>query len=720
MSLLFEYWYIMGNNIRNQATEIKQLLLDNRLKEALEKAGILMEGITDWSVTSRYEELDMSYKYMMRYFSMGRPDNQRNALYNQLISRTLLLTDDIMRQRLLKDDMSLYFQHSRLDSVRRNRELSYYRKSLESFNEDTTLPAYEQTLSELFDFIWTSTLWSNVDKDEMMELIDSPFVKVYDLELVISAITLSLMDRFDPEKLSLLITVSNHIQTEISVRATVGMLLTIIRHHNIIHLFPAIISQISLLSENSVIEERIYIIQTILLLSKETNKIDKKMREEIIPAMLRNPKLGGLSNEDISIDDDANPDWSEWMEKSGVKDKLMEMTELQMEGADVYMSTFSNLKSYPFFRDIANWFRPFRTDIPGIIDESLTQSTIGRAITDSYVFCNSDKYSFCFTFSQIPESQRGMLVGQIEGANELEQIEKREKQQLTGNAKFEVLAKQYVQDLYRFFKLFSRRHEFTDMFSKDILFLHNNILSELLKSNDKRRNIAEYLIKKKYYAEGAEILSALETTYSPAEIDYQFYQKLGYAYQRSNNYQDAIESYNRSDILRPDNLWTMRHLAQCYRLTGQPKEALQMLLAVESSEPDNMTLQMQIGQCYVELGNYEQALNRFYKVEYMQPDSIKAWRAIAWCAFLSGNREKSIEYYDRLCTMQSPSAQDYLNAGHLYWVIGEVENAVSSYRKCAEQIGIDSFISEFDKDFHLLKKNGVTETDYPIMIDLIR
>lgn len=145
-----------------------------------------------------------------------------------------------------------------------------------------------------------------------------------------------------------------------------------------------------------------------------------------------------------------------------------------------------------------------------------------------------------------------------------------------------------------------------------------------------------------------------------------------------------------------------------------------MLLAVESSEPDNMTLQMQIGQCYVELGNYEQALNRFYKVEYMQPDSIKAWRAIAWCAFLSGNREKSIEYYDRLCTMQSPSAQDYLNAGHLYWVIGEVENAVSSYRKCAEQIGIDSFIAEFDKDFHLLKKNGVTETDYPIMIDLIR
>ena len=35
------------------------------------------------------------------------------------------------------------------------------------------------------------------------------------------------------------------------------------------------------------------------------------------------------------------------------------MNELQLEGADVYMSTFAALKNYPFFREVHNWFYPF-------------------------------------------------------------------------------------------------------------------------------------------------------------------------------------------------------------------------------------------------------------------------------------------------------------------------------------------------------------------------
>lgn len=42
---------------------------------------------------------------------------------------------------------------------------------------------------------------------------------------------------------------------------------------------------------------------------------------------------------------DMNPDWEDAFEKSGLGDKLREMNELQLEGADVYMSTFAALKT---------------------------------------------------------------------------------------------------------------------------------------------------------------------------------------------------------------------------------------------------------------------------------------------------------------------------------------------------------------------------------------
>lgn len=72
------------------------------------------------------------------------------------------------------------------------------------------------------------------------------------------------------------------------------------------------------------------------------------MREEIIPEMLknvssmRNMRFGFEENEDEN--DDKNPDWADAFEQSGLGDKLREMNELQLEGADVYMSTFAALK----------------------------------------------------------------------------------------------------------------------------------------------------------------------------------------------------------------------------------------------------------------------------------------------------------------------------------------------------------------------------------------
>ena len=44
-----------------------------------------------------------------------------------------------------------------------------------------------------------------------------------------------------------------------------------------------------------------------------------------------------------------------------------EKGELQLEGADTYLSAFAQLKSYPFFRQAAHWFYPFDRQHPDIV-----------------------------------------------------------------------------------------------------------------------------------------------------------------------------------------------------------------------------------------------------------------------------------------------------------------------------------------------------------------
>ena len=64
---------------------------------------------------------------------------------------------------------------------------------------------------------------------------------------------------------------------------------------------------------------------------------------KISPEMLnQNQKIIDL--EDL---EDKNPEWEKEMKR--VEESIRELGELQLEGADTYLSAFAQLKSYPFF-----------------------------------------------------------------------------------------------------------------------------------------------------------------------------------------------------------------------------------------------------------------------------------------------------------------------------------------------------------------------------------
>ena len=706
------------DDLKQRAVQIKDLLLSSRLKEALELIRVQMSGVTDWSVASRYEDIERSYNYMLQYYSQGSPDEHRTEVYRQLVRRAIILNDDVLQARLQPQSMLLYYQHLR-SRLSRTENIESHRMILESYVDTNDTVAHERALGLLFDLIWTNGQWSSSDSASLLELIDSPLVMEDDSALVISAVTLSLTERFDPLKCLFLCQAAENLSTAVSIRALTGLAVTSGGFSDVLPYFPEIDSRITLLNDSPGIKERMLKVQMALLLCRETKEIDRRMREEFIPTMLRNPKLGDLMREELERDD-VSPDWNEWIEKPEIKDKLMQMTELQMEGADVYMSTFSNLKNYPFFREIHNWFRVFSMDQPDVRNAFGSEgvaSAIGKSMLTSSVFCNSDKYSFALTFSQIPREQREMLTGQLTD-EALEAMDEAKSHPSPVTVQESNLARQYAHDLYRFFNLFSRRHEFPNPFDTNLNLLTGNPLSSLLHSDDSEQAIASWLLGKNYFDEAVQAYRLMESDAHPYSTDYRFYQQMGYALQRTQQYEEALKAYRRADILQPDNSWTLRHTAQCYRLTGNPEAALELLLQAEKRSADNLSLQIQIGDCLVDLKRYDDALTRFFKVDYLKPDYPKAWRAIAWCAFLADRLDRAREYYDKLLD-NKPTGNDYLNAGHAYFVDGDIQRAVSLYRQSRKSLGAEQFEKEFRKDEPLLLERGVSQSDIPLLLDLI-
>ena len=119
------------------------------------------------------------------------------------------------------------------------------------------------------------------------------------------------------------------------------------------------------------------------------------------------------------------------------------------------------MKRFTFFNELSNWFVPFYIDHPEISNliDMTGQNRFLKVMVEKGPFCNSDKYSFVYAFQQvldrIPENMREKLN---RGEASISEMNIEEMESAT------YLRRTYLQDLYRFFRLFPQREEFVDPF----------------------------------------------------------------------------------------------------------------------------------------------------------------------------------------------------------------------------------------------------------------
>lgn len=729
------------SEIRKYKTNITSLLKNARLYEAFAEFDKLLNTNPNWEISEDLSKLQMSYKYMLMYMAQGTADPQKEQIYNNILLSLYGLLDRYCHHLMLIYSHSQYYairqdfskSNARIAIMleRYNAECQKYQLYLDVPENNTDKKQLaelkhnvEKTETKLFNYIWTSYRPDTGELESLKNFLYKPDVSDDVKSLLISAIFLNLNNSYDENLLLLLfdLYLLYNNNDELAIRLMCCIFLLLHKYNDIAILSTPIKNHIQTLKDDSNFNDALELIILQFIKSCDTDKLTKMMQEEFLPGLM-NASSGFMKNlkkQKIDLNDiteiESNPEWEEFLEKSGFANKIKELNEIQMDGGDVFLGTFSKLKTFPFFHDVSNWFVPFSTNHSAIMASSIADNKlIMNIISNARFLCDSDRFSFCLSIDSIPATQKEAMLTQFDAQNEmLDEIKQVET--IDTKTPLKQIIANYMQDLYRFFNLYNRRTEFDNPFTGNIL--NTSILNHVILKSDNLILIGEYYLKRKYYNLALTFfLKEIEVAdnYQPNII-----QKIGFCYQNLKMYDKAITYYSKYDLFDNTNLWNIKHIAASFKAAGNIEKALEYYRKAESIASDNLSVCLNIGHCLLELNKVDDALKYYFKVNYLKPSDNKTLRPIAWCLFLQKKFIQSEEYYNKILA-SSPTAEDYMNYGHLKLVQNNIKDAINAYAECVKLSGKDfsKFASDFNNDSKYLSANGIASHDMALILDIV-
>lgn len=718
----------------NLPAKIENYVTQKRLRDAFNMLRHYSASLGDWHITDRIDHLEQSYSMMLRYAVDGISDPSRDEIYDSIVRGIYDITDRVTRLKLKDKSPSIYFNTLRYEDMQHDSlktlseryvsllsKLSLYNIAAGNSAAGADAKEKEEIERRLFNRIWVTCPLSVDEVSEISALLHGEEIPSYFKETVISALLLGLLQYYDEPRLGVLLDVyQKSASRTIAVKALCASLLAMYVNRSRVTTASGLRKRIEALRDTTPWHEDVKEIFLEFIRTRDTERINRKMQEELLPTMMKlRPDIAKRMKDSVSdlADMEENPEWQELLDKSGITEKLKELTKMQEDGGDVFMMTFSNLKYFPFFSDVANWFLPFCIDHSAVKEALGSElASIGDMVASSPFFCDGDKYSFVFALASVPAAQRRLMLSQFD-SQRINELELRNATLAGSSAGAGQIANKYVQDLYRFFKLYRRKGDFNDPFSRPVNLLQLPFLAPDLTDVETLPVVSEFYFKRGYYEDAAHVFGMLADSMPP---DAQLYQKLGYCRAKLGDVEGALEYYKQAELLNGDSLWTLRRIANCYKELDNSAMALEYFRRVENKKPDDLGVAMSIGHCYLELDRYDDALRYYFKVEFLDDKSSRAWRPIAWTSFVSGDFEQSRRYYEKVLT-DRPTASDYINMGHLHLASGEVKEALNYYGLSVDNDsdGTEGFIRNFKSDAPRLIAAGVPESLLPLVVDAL-
>lgn len=693
--------------IMKQATdktllEQTQILInDGRYKEAFT---LLRRQLTQNPIPRQLNKLtqaESTYRYLLQYYATGASDPGRETVLAGIRSDLLTVASIIEREQEVTDSPEMFYSTLRMcrmhptdieQTINTLSEKSAMLQLAESAGvySDAEQQQLEDEEEKLFNTLWTADMLPEDSYRTLSRAIGKGILPSTSTSAIIAGVGLGTMQYFSPEGILLLCDAASSAEPTIAARGITHLLFALNKWSERIKDNSKLMQRLESLLEEEGIKKRMASAVMTAIRTRDTSRVTRKMERDVIPGLMQlGPdilkRLKDVSQETPLTDLEANPEWEEIIEKAGLQDKLRDLSEMQSDGADVMMVAFSNMKGSSFFRRLCNWLRPFSTrhsSMKAIGDND--RKAIGELLEMNFMMCDSDKYSFAFAISSMPEAQRQMITGQMRG--QMEQVSEQMKE-ITGIGKgdaFDSALLSYMRDLYRLHKLHPRRTEIPDPFNESLAISELPIVGTILESdNETLHKAAEFYFRRRYYSDAYPLFTRIATITPDMP---HLWEKTGYCIEKAKDSEDknktaskAIEAYMKARLFNPDSRWISRRLGICYRQIGDLRNAAECIKeAMPETEYDH-TLTLLLADILAERGKWDEALKTLYRSEYERPGDSDVLRRMSKCALMSGKVDKAAEWMTNIPTIELQE-EDYRLKGHISLALGDIAGAIKSYR----------------------------------------
>lgn len=661
----------------------REHILHRQLHDALYLLQSMLGMLADAdNLTQQHADIAEEYRLLMTQAGMGHIDDRCREHQQTLTQRTLLLLQSTRRHKRLRQGTDIYSRTYAL------------------LQEANSLTEEERVFNE----IWTS---DQMQEDTLSEYLQADAADDRRRQVVTSALTLSLLEYFDPNKFLTLINLTMDKSSTVGVKAVLGVVVAAEMHADFFPLFPNLVRK----TEFLLLPYTLLILQRQLCLVQENEKLQQRFKNDIIPSVIKahkddmNPTEGihevkiNLSKNDPALN-------KRLQRKIGESFKLM--TKLVSDGIDPTPAAFDDLMRFPFFTHVSHWLLPF--------DGSLVNGKFIEEIA-SLNLCDTDKFVLAFLVKTTPDELAEKLLSQLK--------KRQTDQRPSGDDEFVELNFRYrnaIQDLMRLLRYSGWKDQWPTVLEENLLFVTIPILKNIL--NKSKIYLEHSLSTYRKYERFGPTRTLLECKMNAFGATVMDYLGMAICEHEQDNDPQAVRYLRMAEALSPDDPQILDLLQQAYAGMGQVAARTDILLQMEELEPEDADITLSLAECFVQQKLWKEAIQRFYKLEFSGQHLTDAQRGVAWCAFMQDNLTKARQYYDKILESEDATWEEWLNSGHVAWKEGNIALSIKHYVQSAKKYLLvnpqaTNALKPFEDDKDILLSRHFGEDEIGLIHDLI-